>query len=195
MAERGGHRGLSKTELHVGEMVRRLRALRQLSVRTLADKCGFSASFISQVERGQASPSIASIERIASALGVTLGEFFRAASPSLPAVIRVKDRPVLQSQWSHAKIETLGPSSEESRLESMVITLKAGGASASRPYARQAEQLAVVFRGTVLLQLEGTEYVLKEGDSVSIPSGTHHCWKTPGRRQVQVLIVTARLRS
>ena len=61
----------------------------------------------------------------------------------------------------YVKIETLGPSSEDSILESMVITLKAGGASASRPYARQAEQLAVVFRGDLLLQLEGTENVLK----------------------------------
>ncbi len=195
MVERGSHRGLSKTELHVGKMVRRFRALRQLSVRTLADKCGFSPSFISQVERGQASPSIASTERIATALGVTLGEFFRAASPSLPAIVRVKDRPVLQSQWSNAKVETLGPSSQDSRLESLLITLKAGGASASRPYTRQTEQLAVVLRGSVTLQLDDTVQVLEEGDAVSIPAGTHHCWNNRARKQVQVLIVTARLHS
>src|SRR5687767_6986768 len=156
MAKRDGKKGLSKSELHVGEMVRRFRGLHRLTVRNLADKCGFSPSFISQVERGQASPSIASTERIATALGVTLGEFFRVAAPSLPAIVRVKDRPVLQSQWSNAKVETLGPASQDSRLESLLMTLKRGGASASRPYTRQAEQLAVVLRGTVTLQLEDT---------------------------------------
>jgi XRE family transcriptional regulator, regulator of sulfur utilization len=193
MTTRSVPRARSKTELQVGELVRRFRAVRQLSVRNLADKCGFSPSFISQVELGQASPSIASTERIASALGVSLGEFFRAASPSLPAIIRVKDRPVLQSQWSHAKIEVLGPASEDSRLESMLMTLKAGGASASRPYTRQAEQLAVVFRGTVRLQLEEEMYVLGEGDAVSIPAGTRHCWNNAARKQVQVFIVTVRM--
>ncbi len=195
MAKRDGKKGLSKSELHVGEMVRRFRGLHRLTVRNLADKCGFSPSFISQVERGQASPSIASTERIATALGVTLGEFFRVAAPSLPAIVRVKDRPVLQSQWSNAKVETLGPASQDSRLESLLMTLKRGGASASRPYTRQAEQLAVVLRGTVTLQLEDTVHVLEEGDAVSIPAGTHHCWNNPARRQVQVLIVTARLHS
>jgi transcriptional regulator with XRE-family HTH domain len=62
----------------VGELVRELREARRLSVRALAAQAGFSPSFISQVENEQASPSIASLERIATALGVTLVEFFQA---------------------------------------------------------------------------------------------------------------------
>ena len=90
----------AKPEVHVGDIVRHLRKTCHLSVRTLADKCGFSPSFISQVELRQASPSIASTERIASALGVTLGEFFRAVDPPLPAIIRSNARSVVQSEWS-----------------------------------------------------------------------------------------------
>ena len=56
-----------RKKTHVGDIVRRLRKSRHLSVRTLADKCGFSPSFISQVELRQASPSIASTERMSSA--------------------------------------------------------------------------------------------------------------------------------
>ena len=56
----------SPAEQHVGEAIRRLREGQRLSVRTLASKSGFSASFISQVELGQASPSLASLDRIAS---------------------------------------------------------------------------------------------------------------------------------
>lgn len=90
----------SKTEqqVHVRDAVRRLREARGLSVRTLASKCGFSASFISQVELGQASPSIASLDRIAAALGVTLGEFFQAVTPSGPSIIRAAERQVMQSE-------------------------------------------------------------------------------------------------
>lgn len=181
-----------RTELHVGDIVRRFRRSRHFSVRTLADKCGFSPSFLSQVELRQASPSIASTERIASALGLTLGEFFRAVDPCLPAVIRAAERPVVESGWSRAKIEALGPINADSHLEPMFITLKPGGASGSKPYVRQADQLAVVFQGTVELTFEEHVHKLKKGDAASIPSGSRHCWRNTSKKAAQILIVTAR---
>ena len=180
-----------KQEVHVGDIVRRLRKSRQLSVRMLADKCGFSPSFISQVELRQASPSIASTERIASALGVTLGEFFRAIDPTPPAIIRSDARPVVQSEWSRAKIEALVPFNQDSQLEPMVITIQPGGASGHKPYARQAEQLAVVLAGTVELTLEEDIHTLKRGDAAGIPTGNRHCWRNKSKRPAQILIVTA----
>ena len=88
----------ARAEIPVGKVIRQLQRQQRLSVRGLADKCGFSASFISQVELGQASPSIASTERITSALGVTLGEFFQAATPIAPAVTRRNQRPWLKAR-------------------------------------------------------------------------------------------------
>ncbi len=180
-----------KAEVHVGDIVRHLRKTHHLSVRTLADKCGFSPSFISQVELRQASPSIASTERISSALGVTLGEFFRAVDPPLPAIIRSNARSVVQSEWSRAKIEALGPFNKDSQLEPMVITIQPGGRSGHKPYARRAEQLAVVLKGTVELTLEEDIQDLKRGDAAGIPAGSRHCWRNKSQRPAQILIVTA----
>ena len=179
MVERGSHRGLSKTELHVGEMVRRFRALRQLSVRTLADKCGFSPSFISQVERGQASPSIASTERIATALGVTLGEFFRAASPSLPAIVRVKDRPVLQSQWSQRQNRDTRAVEPGQQIGILADDIEGGGCQRFSPlYAPNRATCRCFPRNRDFYNWMRRCMCWKEGDAVSIPAGTHHCWKT-----------------
>ena len=80
------------SENHIGDRIRRLRTDRGLSVRTLAAMAGFSPSFISQVEHGQVSPSIASLERIASALGITLGGFFTESVPTPAAVVRAAER-------------------------------------------------------------------------------------------------------
>lgn len=145
---------------------------------------------LSADELHQASPSIASTERIASALGVTLGEFFRTLHPTHAAVIRADARPVVESEWSRARIEAIGPVSEDSQPEPMVITLKAGWAGESRPYVRRAEQLAVVLQGTVELTLEENVHSLKRGDAAYIPSGLHHCWRNTGRKPARVLIGT-----
>jgi transcriptional regulator with XRE-family HTH domain len=50
--------------------VRRLRAKKNLSQKTLADKVGISVSYVSMLERGQRSPPLETIERMAKALGV-----------------------------------------------------------------------------------------------------------------------------
>jgi transcriptional regulator with XRE-family HTH domain len=61
-----------QAEARIGEVLRQLRERQGLSLRTLAGRAGFSASFLSQLENGQVSPSIASLDRIAAELGVTL---------------------------------------------------------------------------------------------------------------------------
>src|SRR5262249_33610820 len=115
-------------ELQVGELLRELREKRGLSVRTLAANAGFSPSFISQVENGQASPSIASLEKIASHLNITLAEFFQAGASRSSAIVRSTERPRLESGWSKAEIESLW-GGRSLRLEPVLITIRAGGMS------------------------------------------------------------------
>ena len=182
----------AKAEIPVGKVIRQLRRQQRVSVRGLADKCGFSASFISQVELGQASPSIASTERITSALGVTLGEFFQAATPIAPAVTRRNQRPMVKSAWSRARMEALGLSDSNSRLEALLIALKPGGASASRPYTRSTEQLAFVLQGCIQLFIEKEQHRLSMGDCAAIPAGMRHYWLNNSRRSCQFLLVSPR---
>jgi transcriptional regulator with XRE-family HTH domain len=189
-------RGVEKTprvEQHVGEAIRRLRKEQRLSVRTLASKCGFSGSFISQVELGQASPSIASLERIASGLGITLGEFFLSARSASPLLIRSSERAMLRSQWSRAEIESVAPTMAGNRLEALFITLRPGGSSGSRLHTNETEILAVVFAGEVRLHLQDTAEVLRRGDAISIPTATPHRWENTTKKPAQLLKIIARL--
>ncbi|MCE3222150.1 MAG: putative HTH-type transcriptional regulator [Nitrospira sp.] len=118
-------------------------------------------------------------------------KFFRAVDPPLPAIIRSNARSVVQSEWSRAKIEALGPFNQDSQLEPMVVTIQPGGKSGHKPYVRRAEQLAVVLRGTVELTLEEEMHDLKQGDAAGIPANSRHCWRNKSKRPAQILIVTA----
>jgi quercetin dioxygenase-like cupin family protein len=157
----------------------------------LAERTGFSPSFISQVENGQASPSIASMERIATALGVTLGEFFQAADPSV-AVMRAAQRPVLHSEWSKAHLEALGIGGTECNLEPVLVTLRPGGSSGSAAYASGREEFALVLEGTVSLTLDEDQQVLTAGDAVTIRAGTLRRWRNQSEQPTQILIVACR---
>jgi transcriptional regulator with XRE-family HTH domain len=75
-------------DAHLGAEIRKLRKARGLSLTDVAGVIGRSISFISQLERGRASPSIADLKGIAKVLGVPLGWFF--THDQVPAAERGK---------------------------------------------------------------------------------------------------------
>jgi transcriptional regulator with XRE-family HTH domain len=174
----------------VGEHLRQTRLQLGMTLRTLARQTGFSPSFMSQVENGQVSPSISSMERIASAVGLTLGEFFAAVGCGEGGlIVRVADRRSLTSRWSNAEIEVL--SAPRSRLEMLLITLRPGGRSGKHPYAHTSEEVAFVARGEVTLTLGPQEHRLRLGDAATILAGELRLWRNCTRSLARILIVSS----
>jgi transcriptional regulator with XRE-family HTH domain len=174
----------------VGEHVRRLREQARLSVRALAARTDFSPSFISQLENGQVSPSIHSMEKIANVLGVTLGTFFAAVGPGEGGlVLRRAEREPIPSSWSNAELESLGRHTPQRRLDPILITLAPGGRSGKHPVAHRSEEFALVLKGRVHLRIGPDEHVLSAGDSVTLLGGELRLWVNEGRSPCQFLIV------
>ncbi|MBK7928483.1 MAG: helix-turn-helix transcriptional regulator [Bryobacterales bacterium] len=178
-------------EHQLGDLIRQLREHRRLSVRTLAAKAGFSPSFLSQVENGLASPSIASLEKIAAALEVTLVELFQAGEPRSSVVVRARQRPKLDSGWSKARIESLGPD-RATRLEPVLITLRAGGTSGKKPHSLTREQFVYVVSGEVTLVLAESRQVLTSGDAVTLAPQTPFRWINDSISPARMLAVSSR---
>src|SRR6266699_3786822 len=82
-------------EVAVGERLRTIRIVRRRTLREVAERAGLSESFLSQVERGRASASIASLRRIAEGLGVSMADLFQPSGPTQPRVLRRDERPAL----------------------------------------------------------------------------------------------------
>lgn len=181
------------TEARIGEVLKRLRDRHGLSLRTLASRAGFSASFLSQLENGQVSPSIASLEKIAAQLGVTLASLFEASQTPVPAVVRADDRPGLTSSWSRARIESLTPAGERRPLEAVSVTLEPRGASGKHLATHPADQFAYIVRGPLTVFLGTERLTLDSGDAVLIPRKTGHRWQNEGAQSVEVLLVSIRL--
>jgi len=181
----------SAEQVQVGERVRNLRTVLKMSVRTLASQAGFSPSFISQVENGLVSPSIASLERIASVLEVTLAGFFTIPHP-WANVTHTENRQELASSWSRARIESLMPSGTARHLEAVMITLASGGRSGKRTSSHPGEEFALVFDGEVSLTLGDDVHILRRGDTVSFNSEVPHLWENLRTDDAQVVIVSPR---
>jgi transcriptional regulator with XRE-family HTH domain len=175
----------------IGRHVRRLRRAAGLTTRALGRRTDFSASFISQLENGLVSPSIGSMQKIAAALGATLGEFFTAAGEGAHAtIVRAKERRRFTSDWSDAALESAGMGP---RFEATVILLAPGGRSGKHPYGHEtAEDYAFVLKGPVRLSLGPDLHVLRTGDAVCFQPGELRLWENAASRDAALLFVSFR---
>ncbi len=174
------------TNVDVGERLRAIRRLRRCTLRTVAERSGLSESFLSQVERGRSNASIASLRRIADALGVSVADLFEPTGPPRPRVLRREDRPALTFGVLGRKL-LLTPKPLH-HLEVFVGELDPGGSTGTEPYAHgDSEELFVVLAGTVQLELGGELHELERGDSIDYRSSTPHRISNVGDELAEVM--------
>jgi transcriptional regulator with XRE-family HTH domain len=174
------------TEVDVGERLRAIRRSRRATLRTIAARSGLSESFLSQVERGRSSASIASLRRIADALGVSMADLFGADGVPGPRVLRRDERPALSFGILGRKL-LLTPRPLH-HLEVFAGELEIGGSTGEQPYAHgDSEELFVVLSGTVQLELGGEIFELERGDSIDYRSSTPHRISNLGQELAEVM--------
>jgi len=171
----------------VGERLRAIRKLRRITLRTVAERAELSESFLSQVERGRANASVASLKRIAGALGVNVADLFEPnGRTSRPRVLQRASRPALTFGTLGQKF-MLTPRPLE-HLQVMVGEFEAGGSTGDEPYTHgDSEELLVVLRGIVHLQLGTEVFELDTGDSIDYQSSTPHRLTNAGEGTAEVM--------
>ena len=180
-------------EQTLGNSLRYLREQKGISLRALAERTDFSASFLSQVENGQCSPSISSMEKIANVLGVTLGQFFLSTNQQVVNIVRASDRAHMALEWSRAEIASLGSLSGTSKFQASMLSIKPGGISGKHATPSISDEFAMVFEGKVILKLQDSEQTLERGDSVTITAGTGRQWRNESDSMVEILVTSVGL--
>lgn len=175
----------------IGGKVRELRRERGLSVRTLASRTGFSPSFISQMEAEAVSPSIASLEKVAEELGVSLGQFFSSLESAPREVVRREERPEYESGWSKSTVELLADPAPGRKLSAVQITVDPGGASGKHAAFGVQEAVVLVLSGELVAHLGGQEIELYEGDAVYVSEGTEFSWENAGAGEAVLVMIAA----
>jgi transcriptional regulator with XRE-family HTH domain len=173
-------------EVDLGSRIRALRLARHATLRSLAARAAVTESFLSQVERGVASPSIASVQRIARALDTSIAELF-AADESAGTVVRVKDRRKIVYQGLGAVDEFLTRDTD-GRLQVIYTTIQPGGGTGDEAYTHESdEEVVVVLEGSLDLWVGAEHYRLEAGDAVTHSSRVAHRNTNPGPGVARVL--------
>lgn len=148
----------------LGQKIRKKRMEKGMSLKDLAEKTDLTASFLSQVERDLAEPSITSLRKIADALEVPIFYFLLNNDHTSP-VVRKNERKTLKFPESNLVYELLSPDLSK-QMEVMMARLAVGAVSCEEPLSHPGEEFIYVLQGKMEITIGEDVYVLNESDSI-----------------------------
>ncbi|AYG04984.1 helix-turn-helix domain-containing protein [Gryllotalpicola protaetiae] len=186
-------RVIDEQALRIGERIRALRRASELTLIQLAERTELSHSFLSQLERGHARPSMVSLERIARALGTSQVELLAAGDPHQhdpddprPDIMRAPEG--ARGPFSQGEARLLVHGASAFAFEPMEWV---GANTDPGPYyEHQEDEFVYVLSGRVLLDLqrEGISE-LAPGDSAYYRGGTQHRWCSADGAEFRMIVV------
>lgn len=181
----------------LGDRVRRLREAKGLSLRELARSAGVSAPMLSQVERGETSPTLALATKIAGGLDLTLSRLLRLdEEPHVVLVRRAERRDARRDGHRIEELTTPLPGQPHAvTLHTLRPGSVTGGTGDPPLHEPGSRETAVVQSGSVVLVCGDDRYELGAGDAVTFDADLAHHFENPGKSAAVFLaVVTSGLR-
>jgi transcriptional regulator with XRE-family HTH domain len=169
----------------------RLRELRQgigVSMRALARMSGLSANALSMIERGRTSPSVSTLYKLATAMGIPITAFFRE-QPDKKDIIHCKGSSRSRVQFTRGLWEGLGGEHFTGKVEPFIITLENGASSGPFGIQHSGHEFVYCLRGEINYKIEDQYFLLEPGDSLLFAADLRHRWRNPGKIVANALIV------
>ena len=188
-----------ETQIHIGPRVRALREAMDLSLRDLAERSGVSAPMLSQVERGETSPTLQIASRIAAGLELRLSQLLRLDESGTVTIVRGNERRRGGAPDRGHAFEVLtaplpGQRAELSR-HTLTAGARTGGAGDPPMHEPGSREIALVESGSVVLDIDGERHDLAAGDCVTFDADLPLHFENPGPDDAALLaVVSAGLR-
>lgn len=171
-------------DARVGARLRQLREARGLSARELARLASISPAYLSRLENGKVSPTVATLGRVVQAMDETIATLFDETRDD-GLVVRAHERRAVRSRGVDDYRVT---PSWATRLEVLESVVAPGQGSGPTSYNHPGdEECVLVLDGELDVVIEGEVYRLGTGDSATFPCKTPHHWRNPSTQVSRVL--------
>lgn len=174
-------------EPNIGQTLRTLREERGFSLRTLARACGLSFNAISRIERGESSPTVATLHQLARALNVPITAFFDDQSGQRVVVIRAKQR--RHSIINGVTMESLGTGLDNQQIAPFLVTLPPDRGLTGETVTHSGEEWVFCLEGRLCYQIEDEVIELEAGDSLLFDATQSHQFGNGGDMPTRFLLV------
>jgi transcriptional regulator with XRE-family HTH domain len=163
-------------QVDLGDRLRQLRTARGLSIRALAEISKLNVNTLSLIENGRTSPSVSTLQQLASALGIPISTFFETEG-NHRHVVHQKAGMHPQVSFKHGSIEDLGAGMSRFGAEPFIITLDPKVDSGKTPIVHTGREFVYCLTGHIAYRVDSETYLLEPGDSLLFEAYLPHQWK------------------
>ncbi len=177
------------TEFDIGARVKRLREERRFSLRELSRRSGVSATQISEIERNLTAPTVPTLMKIIRALDAETSIFFEQDRTKKVAVVRKDERREVIDRKNQVYLESLTTGISGSKLKVILAHPPPGASNIEGGYQHPGEELIFVIKGRIQVMLNGSPYILEEGDSLHFRGELRHVITNIAEEKAELLVV------
>ena len=189
-----------KTNASLGNKIRQRRKEKNLTLVEMAEQCDISPSFLSQIERDQANPSVGTLHAIADLFDLPLAAFFETpdhasvkqpkpqeTNNSAAKVVRSNQRKILIYPGSGIRNELLSPDLQRA-IQMMWVVMPPGTDTGDEPLVHEGEECGLILQGQVEIWVGDEHYILGPGDSIYQKSTIPHRSRNIGDEDVIIVV-------
>ncbi|UCD40873.1 MAG: helix-turn-helix domain-containing protein [Chloroflexota bacterium] len=178
--------GVDETTVNVARQIRILRKRRDLSQQALAEASGLSRNTLSLLERGQTSPTVSTLKRLAMALGVDINAFFDTSDDE--SIIYTKNEQRLNLQLSQGLMADLGVGMHDQLVTPLILKLNPGARSGPA-LSHDGQDFVYCISGEILYTVNGKSFLLESGDSLFFDAHLQHRFQNTATEVSEVLVI------
>lgn len=173
-----------------GNKIRKQRKIKEMTIEQLSRKTGFTASYISQVERNLIEPSLSALEKICTSLNISPYYFLDEGTNTV--VTRKEERQRLYISENNVELEYLLPVNRQNSLIKINIfkfTLNSGKWENDNFTIIDSDKCVIIMKGKLIVTFYDYNEILDEGDSIYINSYIPHKMFNPSDEKTEVLCI------
>lgn len=172
----------------ISENLRQIRKEKKLSLDSMAEQTGVSKSMLGQIERGESSPTVATLWKIATGLHISFTALLEGRQTETQLIRRDEVSPLLSDE-GRFRLFPFFPYDAERRFEMLSIELEPGTRSESVPHEDGTEEFVLVFEGALRLTVDGVEYVVEAGEGIRYLANKPHIYECHGTQKTKICMV------
>jgi len=172
--------------IDVGGRLKTARQARGLSQRELALRAGVTNGMISMIEQNKHSPSVATLNRLIDALGLSFAEFFALELPVSPQIF-YRRKELVPLTEGRVTFRVVAGERRDKAVQILHEVYEPGGDTGSEMLTHRGEEGGIVLEGEIELTVGGQKRVLTAGDAYYFESTTPHRFRNTGKKRAVII--------
>jgi transcriptional regulator with XRE-family HTH domain len=187
------HPEIDRTVSEIGAKVAKARAERGWSLAQLAGRAGLSTAAVHKIEKSGMTPTIASLMKVAAALGKSVGFFVEEVEATRPVtVIRGDERSRLYTSKRGLELQNISGRYGPFWVAGAEAFVDARADSGPEPMSHPGEELVLMLEGRMIFTIDGESYDLDAGDSIHFRTVRPHSWANPDQQPARAIWLAIR---